>query len=260
MKDRPTEKVAYLSYTEDRLQPQEKPLVRETAWTIYVNGQELATLLCTPDKMSFLVLGFLASEGIIQSLDDIALLRICEDEGNVADVRLKNESLSLPRKQVLLSGCGGGVTFNDLSASRTPLDSSLSISPSQILKLMRLLYQEAEAYRAAGGIHASALSNGERLLVVAEDVGRHNTLDKIRGECMLKGIPTKERIILTTGRISSEMVNKAVGMETPILISRTSPTDLAVRLADSWGITLVGYARGKRMNLYTHPERITLME
>lgn len=122
---------------------------------------------------------------------------------------------------------------------------------------MRLLYQEAEAYRAAGGIHASALSNGERLLVVAEDVGRHNTLDKIRGECTLKGIPTKERIILTTGRISSEMVSKAVGMETPILISRTSPTDLAVRLADSWGITLVGYARGKRINLYTHPARIT---
>jgi len=243
-----TEKISYLSLSANEIRPLEKPVVRETAWTIYVNGQELVTILCTPDKMSCLVLGFLASEGIIQSLDDVALLRICEDEGNLADVRLKNESLSLPRKQVLLSGCGGGVTFNDLSASRTPLDSSLSISPSQILKLMRLLYQEAEAYRAAGGIHASALSNGESLLVVAEDVGRHNTLDKIRGECMLKGIPTKERIILTTGRISSEMVNKAVGMETPILISRTSPTDLAVRLADSWGITLVGYAREKRID------------
>jgi len=254
------EKVSYLSLSANEIRPLEKPVVRETAWTIYVNGQELVTILCTPNKMSFLVLGFLASEGIIQSLDDVGILRICEDEGNVADVRLRDESLALPRKRVLLSGCGGGVTFEDLKASRAPLDSPLTISRSQVLKSMRLLYQRAEVYRAAGGIHASALSDGERLLVVAEDVGRHNTLDKIRGECMLRGIPTNDRLLLTTGRISSEMVNKAVGMETPILISRTSPTDLAVRLADSWGITLVGYARGKRMNVYTHSERITPRE
>jgi len=260
MKDRPTEKVAYLTYTGDRLQPQEKPLVRETAWTIYVNGQELVTMLCTPNKMSFLVLGFLASEGIIQSLDDVGILRVCEDEGNVVEVRLRDESVSLPRKRVLLSGCGGGVTFEDPKASHARLTSSFAVTPAQISKLMRDLQGSANVYRTAGGVHASALSNGERLLVVAEDVGRHNTLDKIRGECIYHHIPTKDGIILTTGRISSEMVNKAVGMETPILISRTSPTDLAVRLADSWGITLVGYARGKRMNLYTHPERITPME
>ncbi|MGB5934057.1 MAG: formate dehydrogenase accessory sulfurtransferase FdhD [Anaerolineae bacterium] len=260
MKDRSTEKVAYLTYTEDRLQPQEKPLVRETAWTIHVNGQELVTILCTPNKMNFLVLGFLASERIIQSLDDVGILRVCEDEGNVVDVRLRDNALSLPRRRVLLSGCGGGVTFEDLTANHARLTSSLTITPAQISKLMRDLQRSAEVYRATGGIHASALSDGERLLVVAEDVGRHNTLDKIRGECIYHHIPTKDRIILTTGRISSEMANKAVGMETPILISRTSPTDLAVRLADSWGITLVGYARGKRMNLYTHPERITSME
>jgi len=257
MKDRSTEKVAYLTYTEDRLQPQEKPLVRETAWTIHVNGQELVTILCTPNKMNFLVLGFLASERIIQSLDDVGILRLCEDEGNVVDVRLRDNALSLPRR---LSGCGGGVTFEDLEASRIPLDSPLTIPHSQVLKLMRLLYQGAEIYKAAGGVHASALSDGERLLMLAEDVGRHNTLDKIRGECMVRGISTSGRLLLTTGRISSEMVTKAVGMETPILVSRTSPTDLAVRLADSWGITLVGYARGKRMNLYTHPERITSKE
>jgi len=255
-----TEKVSYLSLSANEIRPLEKPVVRETAWTIYVNGQELVTILCTPNKMSFLVLGFLASEGIIQGLNDVGVLRVCEDEGNVVEVRLRDENLSLPQKRVLLSGCGGGVTFDDLRANHAPLDSPLTISHSQVLKLMRLLYQRAEAYRAAGGIHASALSDGARLLVVAEDVGRHNTLDKIRGECMVRGIPTNDRLLLTTGRISSEMVNKAVGMETPILISRTSPTDLAVRLADSWGITLVGYARGKRMNLYTHPERITSME
>jgi len=255
-----TEKVSYLSLSANEIRPIEKPVVRETAWTIYVNGQELVTILCTPNKMSFLVLGFLASEGIIQSLDDVGVLRVCEDAGNVVDVRLRDESLSLPGKRVLLSGCGGGVTFEDLKASHARLTSSLAVTPTQISKLMRDLQRSAEAYRTAGGVHASALSDGERLLAVAEDVGRHNTLDKIRGECLYHHIPTKDRIILTTGRISSEMVNKAVGMETPILISRTSPTDLAVRLADSWGITLVGYARGKRMNVYTHPERITPKE
>ncbi len=256
MKNDSTEKVSYLSFSANEIKPTEKPVVRETAWTIYVNGQELVTILCTPTRMNFLVLGFLASEGIIQSLDEVSILRVCEDEGNVIDVRLRDESLSLPKKRVLLSGCGGGVTFEDLTMSHTGLTSSLAVTPTQISKLMRDLQKSAEVYRTAGGIHASALSDGERLLVVAEDVGRHNTLDKIRGECIYHRIPTKDRIILTTGRISSEMVNKAMRMEVPVVVSRTSPTDLAVRLAESWKMTVIGYARGKKMNVYTCPERV----
>lgn len=251
-----TERVSYLSLSANETRPIEKPVVRETAWTIYVNGQELVTILCTPDKMSFLVLGFLASEGIIKSLDDVGLLRVCEDEGNVVDVRLRDENLSLPRKRVLLSGCGGGVTFEDLKTSHARLTSSFTVTPAQISKLMRDLQKNAKVYRSAGGIHASALSDGERLLVVAEDVGRHNTLDKIRGECIYHHIPTTDRIILTTGRISSEMVNKAVRMEVPVVVSRTSPTDLAIRLAESWGITVIGYVRSEKMNIYTWPERV----
>lgn len=251
-----TEKVSYLFLSANEIRPAEKPVVRETAWTIYVNGQELVTILCTPSKMSFLVLGFLASEGMIQSLDDVAILRVCEDEGNVVEVRLRDENLSLPKKRVLLSGCGGGITFEDLKANHARLTSSLAVTPAQISRLMRDLQKSAEVYRTAGGIHASALSDGERLLIVAEDVGRHNTLDKIRGECIYHHIPTKDRIILTTGRISSEMVNKAVRMEVPVVVSRTSPTDLAIRLAESWEMTVIGYVRGKKMNVYTWPERV----
>lgn len=251
-----TERVSYLSLSAHEIRPIEKPVVRETAWTIYLNGQELVTILCTPNKMSFLVLGFLASEGIIQNLDDVGVLRVCEDEGNVVDVRLRDESLSLPGKRVLLSGCGGGVSFEDLEASHAMLTSSLAVAPGQISKLMRDLRKGAEVYRTAGGIHASALSDGERLLIVAEDVARHNTLDKIRGECIYHHIPTKDQIILTTGRISSEMVKKAVRMEVPVVVSRTSPTDLAIRLAESWGMTVIGYVRGKKMNVYTWPERV----
>jgi FdhD protein len=252
----PTATVSYLSLSAKEIRPIEKPVVRETAWNVYVNGQELVTLLCTPTKLNFLVLGFLASEGIIGGLDDVAVLRVCADEGNIVDVRLTRKEVVQPKRRVLLSGCGGGVTFEDLEADHARLTSSLKVTPAQISKLMRDLHESAEIYREAGGTHASALSDGDRLLVFAEDVGRHNTLDKIRGECLYHGMATRDRILLTTGRISSEMVKKAIGMEVPIVVSRTSPTDLAVALADSWGITLVGYVRGRRMNIYTYPERV----
>ena len=107
-------------------------------------------------------------------------------------------------------------------------------------------------------MHTSALSDGQRLLVVAEDVGRHNTLDKIRGECLQRGIPTADNILLTTGRISSEMLRKAADMEVPVVVSRTSPTSLSLDLAETWDITLIGYVRGRRMRVYSGSWRLGL--
>ncbi len=261
MGSRKSHKVTYLRYTGDESEHLEKSLVREAPWTIHVNGQELVTLLCTPDKMNFMALGFLAAEGVIQRLDDVALLRVCEDEEGVIDVMLTNaDAVSVgtaPSHPVLLSGCGRGITFDDLSRNQAKLNSSLTVSATDISRLMRELQQRAETYRIAGGTHASALADIGGLLVVAEDVGRHNTLDKIRGECMFRGISTKDRLVLTTGRISSEMVNKAVKMEVPIVASLTSPTDLGVKLAHTWEMTLVGYVRGDRMNVYSRPDRVT---
>ncbi len=123
---------------------------------------------------------------------------------------------------------------------------------------MRRLYRQSELYRATGGVHTSALSDGQKLLVVASDVGRHNTLDKIQGQCLLEGIDTRDRILLTTGRLSAEMLNKAAKMQAPVLVSRTSPTDLAVELAKAWNITLIGYARGGRMHVYSGEERVEI--
>ena len=124
------------------------------------------------------------------------------------------------------------------------------------MDLVRHLNDSAILYREVRGVHTSALADPMRLLVVKEDVGRHNTLDKIRGAALLTGLPTRDRILVTTGRVSSEMMTKAVRMGTPIVVSRTSPTALSVRLADAWGITLVGYARGRRLSVYTHPQRL----
>ena len=256
MDDKTTDTVDYIRYEGDDSRPMERPVVREVPWTIHVDGNELVTLFCTPSKLNFLVLGFLAAEGVIESLDDVLLLEKCEDQEGVIDVKLNGRELPTAGAPILLSGCGRGITFDDLSANYPPIESSLQVSAKQVSQLMRQLRLQSPTHQAAGGTHASALADGDQLLVVAEDVGRHNTLDKIRGECLFHDIPTKDRILLTTGRISSEMVSKAVKMEVPIVASRSTPTHLAVKLARDWQMTVVGYVRGGKMNVYSRPDRV----
>ncbi len=230
-------------------------VINERLACIYVNGKELATMMCTPCLLEALALGFLANEGIIQSPDDVAAIEVRPNQTCV-DVWLNHTDFELPRRMIRTSGCGGGVTFDDLSKKMPPLKSSRQATPEQIWSLMDDLQQSAHLYSQARGVHTSAFSDGESLLLVAEDVGRHNTLDKLRGLSLQKGIDTKGGIILTTGRISSEMIAKARRMEVPILCSRTSPTSLSVSLAEEWNLTLIGYVRRNSMNLYTHPERV----
>jgi len=241
--------LSYSRYAANGITTMKKEVVREAPVTVYVNGTEWVTFLCTPQNLRYLALGFLYLEGIIASLDEVALLRVCDEE-EMIDVRLTHD-VELPTRRVLTSGCGGGTTFADLTAQTSKLDSTLKVTPSQILDLMRRLYRQAELYRTTGGVHTSALSDGQQLLIVASDVGRHNTLDKIQGQCLLEGIDTRDHILLTTGRLSAEMLNKAAKMQVPVLVSRTSPTDLAVEMAKAQGITLIGYARGEQMQVYS---------
>lgn len=249
--------VTYLRYGGNGCQQIEESVVREAPWTVHVNGQELVTLVCTPNKINFMALGFLAAEGLISSMEDVDLLRVCEEQEGVIDVTLADDRVPTPSRLVLLSGCGQGITFDDLSKSQPKLDSSLTVPRHTISSLMREFRRRPEVRNVPGGTHASALADTEVLLVVAVDVGRHNTLDKIRGECMFRSIPTADRILLTTGRISSEMVKKALKMQVPIIASLHSPTDLAVKLAKEWEATVIGYVRGDRMNIYTRPDRVT---
>lgn len=226
---------------------------KETALTIFINGQELLTTLCTPTKLNCLVLGFLFSEDIISGMSDVASMRVCEDE-SLVEVRV-NKEFTLPRKRVLTSGCGGGVGFAAETTTKR-LNSNLTVAPAKVLSLMQRLLSEADLYQFSGGVHTSALCDADNILVMAEDVGRHNTLDKIIGECLLRRIPTKDKILLTTGRLSSEMLRKAAKMETPIVVSLTSPTERAILLARDAGIALVGYARGRYLSVYCCAERL----
>ncbi|MFC2059059.1 formate dehydrogenase accessory sulfurtransferase FdhD [Chloroflexota bacterium] len=247
-----TPDIPHYRFSSDEWQRESGPVPQEMALTIFVNGEELVTVLCTPTKLNCLVVGFLYSEGIITSMRDITTMRVCEDD-SLADIKLANSKYEPPTRRTLGSGCGGGVSFETKLGK---VDSDLVVSPADILSLMKQLQEKAELYRFCGGVHTSALCDARNLLAVAEDIGRHNTLDKIVGECLLTGVPTKDRLLLTTGRISSEMLTKAANMETPIVVSRSSPTERSISLAEELGIALVGYVRGNRLSVYTHKERL----
>jgi FdhD protein len=172
---------------------------------------------------------------------------------SLADVMLSDPGFELPTQRTLTSGCGGGTTF-EIQGQR--VESDLVAAPEDVLSLMKQLQKQIGLYRLCGGVHASALSDTRKLLIVAEDIGRHNTLDKIQGECLLRGQPTRERLLLSTGRVSSETLLKAAKMQVPVVVSRHSPTGSAVSAARDLGIALVGHARGSRLSVYSHPERL----
>lgn len=239
---------SFIELKDGRIEEVKGEVVREQPLVVYVNGEKFVTLLCSPLKLDALVVGYLWLEKVIASLDDIAHLAVSEVDGR-ADVTLTHE-VELPQERILTSGCGGGITFRIDPRLFPRVHSSIRVRPEQLFQRMKELFAAAENYRVSRGIHGAALTDGDRLLLVAEDVGRHNAVDKIMGEALLKGIPTRERILLSTGRISSEMLLKAARMEVPLVASRTSPTEMAVSLAEQLGLTVVGYLRSGSLNLY----------
>ena len=237
----------FLKVRGDRAEEAKGEVVREQPLTIYVNGERFLTLLCSPFKLEALVVGYLWMEKVIGGLEEIASLDVSEVDGR-ADVTLTRPA-ELPTERILTSGCGGGITFRIDPRLFSRLDSRLKVKPAQLSARLKDLFAEAVHYRASRGIHGAALTDGEKLLVIAEDVGRHNAVDKVKGECLVRGIPTVDRILLSTGRVS-EMLLKAARMGAPLVASRTSPTEMAVGLAEQLGITVVGYLRSDSLNLY----------
>ena len=230
-------------------------VIEEGFVSIFVNGEELATVMCSPRQQDRLALGFLCNEGLIHSLADVRAVHVCPS-GACVDVWLTRSDFVRPNRLILTSGCGGGVTFDDLSKTIEPLESAITIRPQRLAELLIAMQQQATLYARARGVHTSALADGEKIIVLAEDVGRHNTIDKLRGACLLEQIDPRDKILLCTGRISSEMINKAVRMGCPVVASRTSPTSMSVQLARQWNVTLAGYVRRDSMKVYAHPERM----
>jgi len=234
-------------------------VIKEYALTIVLDGEEFITLLCTPSNLDCLTVGFLLSESVIKSKNDIGKIRI-DAENGIAEVSTIESSViakKLLGKRTMTTGCGKGSTFYNAldSISCKKVSSDMGISAQAILELMREFNKRSELFLSTGGVHSVALA-ATGIMLFHEDVGRHNAMDKIIGEASLKDIPLADKLVLTSGRVSSEMLIKAAKGRIPVIISRSAPTDLAVELAGQLGITVIGFARGQRMNVYSNPERI----
>ena len=254
----PQKAIHYDRYEFKKWESHDAETIVETPVSLTVNGQVWLTFMCTPVHLEAMAVGFLYNEGIIETMKEIVDVRLCEHGDNV-DVWL-NRSAEQPTNWRRTSGCTGGVTAVDLLAKPNVSLANIqtNFTPATIEHLMELLLEAQVLYRETGGVHTSLLSDGEKTTVSAEDIGRHNTLDKITGLCLMQNLFPEKRILITTGRISSEMLQKAARMDVPILISRTSPSSLSIEMADRYGITLIGYARKHRFNVYSNSQRVGL--
>jgi FdhD protein len=254
----PQKEIQYERYEFKKWEHFDAETIVETPVSLTVNGMVWLTFMCTPVDLEALAVGFLYNEGIIESMDEVEDVRVCEHGDNV-DVWL-NHDVEQPASWRRTSGCTGGVTAVDLLAKpNISFDGNrLKVQPETIGHIVEMLFEAQSLYRETGGVHTSALCDGERVLLSSEDIGRHNTLDKIAGLCLMKNIWPDKRILITTGRISSEMLQKAARMDVPILISRTSPSSLSIEMAERYGITLIGYARKQRFNVYSNAQRVGL--
>jgi len=229
-------------------------IIEERTVCIYVNGQEAASFLCSPVDLKALALGFLRAEGVIDGMEDVALVEQSH-KGDCFDIWL-HRAYQRPARTIRTSGCGNGVTYDDLANRAFHVPTGEHFTAQQVIDRYLDLRAAETLYPITRGVHASALCTATALRFVAEDVGRHNTVDKLWGKAMLAGEETAGSLLVTTGRISSEMLGKAAKMQIPLVISRTSPTSRTVEMAQAWNITVVGYVRQNSLRVYTVPERI----
>jgi FdhD protein len=252
------------SYSKDstgqgQLTAREKEVVEEFPLVLNVNGREIATLIASPHDLRCLAVGFLRLQGFVERMEDFNLLSVCSDFG-MARVEVKGE-LPEKLKPVLTSGCGTGIAFTIPQALKEGFsdDPGRRFSADEIFAMMNELGTRAQRYRSHGGMHSAAAGDGS-ISFFSEDLGRHNTIDRIAGEALIKGIDLHGMMLVTSGRISTELVAKSALLGMPLIASRTSPTNMAIKMAESAGITLVGYVRGGRFEVYTHRERLQIAD
>ncbi len=235
-------------------------VVNETRIELDINdGQLRVAMLCLPRELEALAIGFLLGEGALRCMEDLKeAVAHPEQKKVVIRGNLDSEAMDmLAHRWTWGSGCGGGGTGRDLDRpSYNAVGPGTAVDPASLLELLRRFERSLELWRQTGGVHACALVAGEELLLLTEDVGRHNAFDKIMGMAAMQGITVEDKYAITTGRLSAEIVSKAVACGLPMLVSRCAVTGLAVDLGRQFGVTLVGFGRGKRLNVYTGYQRV----
>ena len=254
------EKFKILRVKANAAQMEEDSLVEETPLTIVINSnKELVTFLCTPEDVEDLIRGFLFTSGLISNMADISQISV-DRQSWTAYIKLieKNMNEDLIFKRLYTSGCGKGALFynaHDMLKSEK-LEINLKVKHHAIFILMREFKKKSNLYLKTGGAHGAAIADSDRILIFREDIGRHNAIDKIIGHSLKDDVFLEDKILITSGRISSEVLLKAHKCKLPLIISKGAPTNQAVKLAQNMNITLAGFVRGKSMNIYSIPERI----
>ena len=226
-------------------------VVEELPLSIFINGRHFATAMISPQMVREFVIGHLFSEKVIENINEIESLQI---EENIAKVIINNPLKVISAKKLIVSGCGGGSSF--LDESKLPkISSNLKIDADDIFDGLNSLLN-SDLHRITGGVHIVGLFHKKAVICISEDLGRHNALDKVIGCGLIKNINFKETFVVCTGRISFDMSLKCSVANIPIIISRGATTSFAIEIAEKTGLTTVGFARGRKMNIYTNGERI----
>lgn len=240
-------------------QPVSSPVIHERPLTLYLNSQEIVTMMTIGDHPDFLAVGYLLNQHMLRPGDEITGIDYDEDL-EVVVVRTAHETNfeEKLKKKVRTSGCAQGTVFGDLMENfeTISLNPDARLHTRWLYSLMKTINTLPSLYLKAGAIHGCALCEEDRVLLYMEDVGRHNAVDKIAGYMFLNGLTPEDKIFYTTGRLTSEMVIKTVQMGLPILASRSGFTAWGVELARQAGLTLIGRARGKRFLAMSGAERI----
>lgn len=222
-------------------------VVEESPLSIFINGRHFVTAMASPHMAKEFILGYLFSERIINGLPDVESLEI---EGRVARLIIRNPIRAIVPRKPIVSGCGGIATF--LDESKLPqINSRMLVDKNAIYEAMKVIY-ESELHATTGGVHSVGLFDENGTVCICEDIGRHNALDKAIGLGLVRGLDFGKTFVASTGRISSEMALKCSVAGIPIIASRGATTSLALEIAERTGLTVIGFVRTRRMNIYTN--------
>jgi len=248
-------KVSILKIKDASSEEVEDVVAVEKKVRISVNGKHAMSLYCSPQMIREFVVGVVFNEGLISG--GWCAERLSITYGDEINVDIPADGTIAEGEKVVTSGCAGGLSLNRKLPEERIADPSV-FDLREIRGLYHEFQKRSEGYRSTGGVHSAALADRDRMLVFTEDIGRHNAVDKVIGYALLEDIPFAGKIMLASGRLSSEIVLKCGRCGIPVIISRAAPTSLAVDIAEASGATLIGFARGDRMNIYTGKQRIRL--
>lgn len=256
----PTETINIAKWSHGSWQAEKDLVVREVVAVVYLNGHELVRLHCSPDHLGELAVGHLVASGIIKQQADIKSLDVMPADKiihvEVPEARVRSV-VTTDCVDTVTTACGQGPSFYHCwQSGLPPVTSTIKFSPDEILSLVRDLHFRSDLFKQTGGVHSAALGEAQGLTVFRQDIGRHNAVDKVIGNSFLNGLDTSGKALIISGRISSDIIFKAGSLRLPVVVSPSAPTALAVKQARDLGVTVVGFARGQRLSVYSEVWRL----